>query len=101
MCTTTDEKTRTIDELLVLDTYQGMTDAEIDSILKYKIEHALAYRERLARVAMEIELTEQLIEDNKRSAQRAHDMLQSIVETEFPTVKPVEPKRFEPRSLEV
>ena len=101
MCTTTNEKTRTIDELLALDTYQGMTDAEIDAILKYTIDHALAERERRARVALEIELTEQLIEDNRRSAQQAHAMLQSIVETEFPTVKPLEPKRFEPRSLEV
>ena len=101
MCMTTDEKTRTLDELLVLDTYQGMTDAEIDSILKYKIEHALADRERLARMVAQINLTDQLLEDNRRSAQRAHDMLQSIVEAEFPTVKPLEPKRFEPRSLEV
>lgn len=101
MCTTTDEKTRNINELLALDTYQGMTDAEIDSILEYKIEHALADRERLARMVAEINLTEQLIEDNRRSAQQAHDMLQSMVETLFPTVKPVEPKRFEPRSLEV
>jgi hypothetical protein len=86
MCTTTDEKTRTIDELLALDTYQGMSDAEIDSILKYKIDHALADRERLARMVAEINLTEQLLEDNRRSAQQAHDMLQSIIETEFPTV---------------
>ena len=101
MCTTTDEKTRAIDELLALDTYQGMTDAEIDAILKYKIEHALADRERLARMVAEINLTEQLLEDNRRSAQQAHDMLQSIVETEFPMLKPFEPKRFEPRSLKV
>lgn len=101
MCTTTDEKTRTIDELLALDTYQGMTDAEIDAILKYSIDRALADRERLARMTAEIQLSEQLIEDNRQNAQRAYDVLQSIVETEFPTVKPLEPKRFEPRSLEV
>ena len=101
MCTTTDEKTRTLDELLALDTYQGMTDAEIETILDHKINQAVTARELLARIELQMQTSEQIIADNRRSAQEAHDMLQSIIETEFPTVKPVEPKRFEPRSLEV
>ena len=101
MCTTTDEKTRTIDELLALDTYQGMTDAEIDVILDYKIKQAVTEREVLARIELQIQTAEQVIADNRRSAQEAHDMLQSIVEAEFPTISLLEPKRFEPRSLEV
>jgi hypothetical protein len=101
MCTTTDEKTRTIDELLALDTYQGMTDAEIETILDHKINQAVTEREVLARLTLQMQTSEQIIADNRRSAQEAHDMLQSIIEAEFPTVKPVEPKRFEPRSLEV
>ena len=45
MCTTTDteikdtnttETNRDVSELLKLDTYQGMTDAEIESIITYK-----------------------------------------------------------------
>ncbi len=100
MCTTTDEKTRTLDELLALDTYQGMTDAEIDVILDYKIKQAVTEREVLARIELQIQTAEQVIADNRRSAQEAHDVLQSIVEAEFPTIKLLEPKRFEPRSLE-
>lgn len=101
MSTTTDERPRTLDKLLALDTYQGMTDAEIDIILDYKIKQAVTEREVLARIELQIQTSEQIIADNRRSAQEAHDMLQSIIEAEFPKVKPLEPKRFEPRSLEV
>ena len=33
--------TRSVAVLLTMDTYQGMTDAEIDSLIDYRVKHAL------------------------------------------------------------
>ena len=109
MCTTTDESTeleienvpRDINTLLSLDTYQGMTDAEIEMVLSYRVEVAVADRELLARIAAATEREEQCIADNRASAAATLAMLQSIIESEFPTVPLLTPQTFTPRSTEV
>lgn len=109
MCTTTDESTeleiedapRDINTLLSLGTYQGMTDAEIDLLLSYRVDIAVADRELLARIAAATEREEQCIADNRASAAASLAMLQSIIESEFPTVALLTPQTFTPRSTEV
>lgn len=110
MCTTTNETTtseettqepRDINVLLSLETYQGMTDAEIDLVLNYKIDRALSDRELLAKIAAITNKQEQCIADNLASAQAARDMLQSIIDRTFPTVPIEEPLRFSPDVTEV
>lgn len=110
MCTTTNEATtteettqepRNINVLLSLDTYQGMTDAEIELILNYKIDQAVSSRELLAKIAAITNKEEQCIADNRASAQAAHDMLQSILSSTFPIIPVGEPLRFTPSVMEV
>lgn len=43
--------TRDISVLLELDTYQGMTDEEIDSLIEYHVDYALRNEESTARMA--------------------------------------------------
>lgn len=95
------QRPRDINVLLELDTYQGMTDEEIDLLLEYKIDHSITQRELAVLAAAEANRAEQCIADNRASAARALDMIQSIIEATFPTVAPVQPKRFEARSLEL
>ena len=95
------QEPRNINVLLELDTYQGMTDEEIDILLNYKIDHEITQRELAILAAAEATRAEQCIADNRASAARALDMIQSIIESTFPTVAPVQPKRFEARSLEL
>lgn len=112
MSTTTDEtinneipeyeepkELRNINVLLALDTYQGMTDAEIELVLNYKIDHAVTSRETLANVAAITAKQEQCIMDNQASAQAMLDVVQSLVSREFPTVPLMEPRRFEPTTI--
>lgn len=42
---------RDISVLLELDTYQGMTDEEIDSLIEYHVDYALRSEESAARMA--------------------------------------------------
>lgn len=104
MSTTTNEildneEPRNINVLLALDTYQGMTDEEIEILINYKIDLAVTSRETLANIAAVIARQEQCIADNQASAQAMHDMVQSLLEMEFPTVPLMEPKRFQPTSI--
>ena len=105
MCTTTNaeatQPARDIRTLLGLGTYQGMTDDEIEAVVEYKIDAALASRESMARVTALIERAEQRIADNRASAEASLSMLQSIIESEFPTVPLMTPQIFEPRITEV
>ena len=101
MCTTTNiEEAREISYLLNLETYQGMTDEEIDLIINYKIKQALSQQECLIKANAENMRVEQCIADNQASAKQALDMLQSIIEREFTTLPVVQPRTFVPRSLE-
>ena len=90
MCTTTNEtqgvepevEPRSLSVLLSLDTYQGMTDAEIDIILDYKIQQALSDAEFTLKATTEIEQMEQTIADNRAGCKRALDMIESLLSRE-------------------
>lgn len=76
MCTQTEP--RNINELLQLDTYQGMTDDEIETIIEYRanlkfhsLENTFAHATRIERVNSEAARNEQLVSDSR-------DMLQSM-----------------------
>ena len=71
-------QTRTLDELLVLNTYQGMTDEEIELIINYKIETKV--REQIIEASKTVNTLkmEAILQQNIESCQRAMSMLQSI-----------------------
>ena len=93
MSTTTNEKEvaevtptepRDINALLALDTYQGMSDAEIELLIEYRINRALTRQEILAKNVAYSARMEQVIADNRASAQRALDMVESLVNMVLP-----------------
>lgn len=80
------ELVRDIDVLLALGTYQGMSDAEIDSVLDYKISVALASDEHAA--TMDALESQQRIYGELLSdiAQQSQSMLESTLGTTIPWV---------------
>ena len=113
MCTQTDETInaeetpsvvdtdpRDVYTLLALPTYQGMTDKEIDSIIKYHVDHAISNADYLLKTQIAITEMEAKIQNGRVNSQRALDMIEYLIE--YPhTVEPVQPLKFEPRSLEL
>ena len=75
------KKDRSIGTLLSLDTYQGMSDSEIDSIIKFKTQ--LAVKEELVRTsqAAYIEEMNVLSEQYKKMAKEASDVYKSALDT--------------------
>lgn len=78
MCTQTEP--RNINELLQLDTYQEMTDEEIETIIEYRanqkfhsMENTFAHALIIERANIEAARNEQLVRDSR-------DMLQSMKE---------------------
>ena len=120
MCTQTDEPIeelieepieepqgpRDIRVLLSLETYQGMTDEEIELIIQWKQEHAIVNAELAARIAIETERMEQTLHYNEQGCQRALDMIESLLNRGLPTYEPptppvVSPTTVTPTALEV
>ena len=57
---------RPIEELLQLDTYQGMTDSEIDTLLDYRVEQRMReaeYQMKVDAVTSEMETAAQVWDD--------------------------------------
>lgn len=80
------ELVRDIDVLLALGTYQGMSDAEIDSVLDYKINVALAsdaHTATMAALESQQRIYGELLSD---IAQQSKSMLQSTLGTSIPWV---------------
>ena len=90
---TTDEEgtiipiVRDIRELLELDTYQGMSDDEIEMIIDYRVSNALIADEQQAtRDAIETSMQAQL--DTYRQVELdSQDVLQSALGTSVPWVR--------------
>ena len=76
----TNEKiSRDINVLLSLDTYQGMTDEEIDLIIAYKTCDGI-HKKMIETVDLTCaQKTEQIIADNKASCEKTEAMLQSLL----------------------
>lgn len=94
-------ETRDINVLLSLETYQGMTDEEIDIILNYKIKQAITSQEVLMRAAIETERMNSMIETSRANAQRALDMIEYLINREYMETPSVQPKTVSPRVTEV
>lgn len=95
MCTTT----RSLSTLLNLDTYQGMSDEEIEMVFNFKLQHALTAQEILVNTELRIQRSEAMIQNARDASQRSYNMLKSIVETEFPDIEFEEPQRITPISI--
>ena len=57
---------RDINVLLSLDTYQGMTDEEIQSIIDYKVERAVRERDSSELVKVVTETSKALVNESKK-----------------------------------
>lgn len=97
--TTEANEPRDINVLLALDTYQGMTDAEIDLIIAYKVTREVNSQEFTAKMNAINAQSAQLVADNAAAATQAHNVLQSIVNAQLPTVPIGEPQTVSPRSI--
>lgn len=69
---------RSIDELLALSTYQGMTDEEIDSLIDYKINKAINTVEMTTKLNAIKESEQQIVTDNYANAAALLSMVQSM-----------------------
>lgn len=88
----TEQKARTVDQLLQLNTYQGMTDKEIESIIEYKVMLAHMDVESMAYRTAAQENMEAILEANENSCATARNVLESILaesdtEYELPELK--------------
>lgn len=118
MCTTTNEETtstetqeevttgvegfpRDINVLLALDTYQGMTDEEIELVFTYKINQSLTSRENLAKIEALNQTMESKIEIQRQSCATTENMLQSLIIATIPNYEIVQPNTVSPQSIGV
>jgi hypothetical protein len=100
MSTQTDAQIqRPVNELLGLDTFQGMTDAEIQSLIDYHVSRALVSQDALLRMQTEMGYMEQKISDGRESAARALDMVQSLAEVGVPQVASPAVASFEAKTV--
>lgn len=75
---------REVSELLSLDTFQGMTDDEIQSIIDYKMRVAFDSALTSAIIAEHTEHLNNIAEDNRRNMETINDMVKSIVRRQVP-----------------
>jgi hypothetical protein len=99
MCTITNQEPpqgivdfpRDINVLLSLNTYQGMTDEEIDMLLDYKIKQAVNSRETLAMITAQTVRMNEMIEVQLQSCKNQDAMLESLIKSNNPTFEYVKP----------
>ena len=110
MCTITNEVLtdeneevvpRTLNELLLMDSYQDMSDTEINMIIDYKIE--LAKNDAIVQAAIEAENTRmtESIALQRETCRVSETMLQSTLEAIKPVINYVQPNGVELRNIEV
>lgn len=75
---------RDINELLSLDTYQGMSDEEIDSVMQFKIQEALNSDEQHAKLDAIQQQTAAQAAAYQSMADDAHNVLYSVLERPIP-----------------
>lgn len=77
--TTDNNDTRTINELINLTTYQGMSDEEIDTIISYKVNVEVMRRISQGEKTGITMRMETAIAQNEESCKKAQDALESIL----------------------
>jgi len=75
---------RDINTLLSLDTYQGMSDEEIESIISFKVQEALDSDEHTAKLDAIQQQTAAQAAAYQSMADDAHDVLYSVLEKPIP-----------------
>lgn len=99
MCTTTNQEPtqgivdfpRDINVLLSMNSYQGMTDEEIDMLLDYKIKQAVNSRETLAMITAQTVRMNEMVEVQLQSCKNQDAMLESLIKNNIPTFEYVKP----------
>jgi hypothetical protein len=73
-----EQEPRSINELLALDTYQGMTDVEIDSIIDYKVQLETTNAINLADISNRTQALNELVAQELENHNALVAMVQSI-----------------------
>lgn len=81
------EYVRDINVLLELDTYQGMSDAEIQSVIDFWVSNAKSTTEIEVKNSAEMKAEQELLDARTAHAQAAANVLQSMLEVKIPWVK--------------
>lgn len=76
---TEEAKDRSVNELLKLTTYQGMTDSEIDSLIDYKVNIARMNGMVDAKAAIMSETNNAIIEEQKQACENSQKVLESLL----------------------
>lgn len=77
---------RDVPTLLSLDTYQGMSDKEIQSLIDYHVETALESDTQRASIESIQAVTRAQTDAYRRMADDSHDVLQSVLSQPIPWV---------------
>lgn len=102
MSTTTNENSpRDINVLLLMESYQDMTDEEINMIIDYKIERAKSDEIVQAAIDSENKRMTEAIAIQREICNTSETMLESTLEAIKPVIKFVQPNGVELRSIEV
>ena len=80
------EYVRDIDVLLEMDSYQDMSDAEIQSVIDYYVEDAKRTARNELLVETQFKEERELAAARRNHAQAAADVLKSMLEIEIPWV---------------
>lgn len=70
---------RNINQLLALDTYQDMTDSEIETIINYKVNLLVKKELNSERIKRDTKIANEKLAILKESCERSNDMLKSIL----------------------
>lgn len=96
---TTEITPRNISELLKLNSYQEMSDEEIELIIDYKCAQAITSAEFRIKTEILVTEMEDKIAQNKKSVQKACDVLESLLNRKVANDNFVQPETVTPRSI--
>lgn len=80
------ELVRDINVLLMMDSYQDMTDAEIQSVIDFKVAEARSDARNELELETQFQETHALVAARAAHAQAAANVLESMLEVEIPWV---------------
>jgi hypothetical protein len=80
------EKPRDVSVLLTLDTYQGMSDEEIDSVIRYKVNESLMSAENAAKMNTFTQVMNDVISQTETAAQMVQQQTEQILANCKPTL---------------
>lgn len=72
---------RDVDTLLKLDTYQGMSDSEIDSVIAYKVETAVRDATISADMEVHLSMMRDLMESQRNAVASTEESLRKALDT--------------------